>query len=321
MMGRILGNHPDVYTFKELHFFTKLWAPADTDQKLSFTKAHQLAIKLYCIDNHTYFFQKNCDRFAERAHQFIESLDKKNPTPLEIYAAFLDSCAGDNGKNIPCEQTPQYVYYIQEILDLFPEAKVINMVRDSRDVLLSLKKRWRSSSSLEREKKPLKVLIHTRIHYHSIFSSRFWVSACETAFQYTEEDRVYTVKFEDILKNPQNEIQKVCEFAGISFNPQMIEVPMKGSSLVWDRPDQKGIDKTRSQNWQQGGLNSTELFIIEKITGSTMQKMGYKPARISPNPLLLILYLLTLPVKTGLSFLYQLKDIKSMKEAVKRRLQ
>ena len=27
MMGRILGNHPDVFTFGELHFFGQLWSP------------------------------------------------------------------------------------------------------------------------------------------------------------------------------------------------------------------------------------------------------------------------------------------------------
>ena len=25
MMGRVLGNHPSVFTFKELHFFGTLW--------------------------------------------------------------------------------------------------------------------------------------------------------------------------------------------------------------------------------------------------------------------------------------------------------
>ncbi|WP_263786843.1 sulfotransferase [Salinibacter grassmerensis] len=27
MMGRILGRHPAVYTFHELHFFEQMWSP------------------------------------------------------------------------------------------------------------------------------------------------------------------------------------------------------------------------------------------------------------------------------------------------------
>ena len=32
MMGRILGNHQDIYTFHELHFFEELWSGHHDDQ-------------------------------------------------------------------------------------------------------------------------------------------------------------------------------------------------------------------------------------------------------------------------------------------------
>ena len=34
MMGRILGNHSDVFTFKELHFFGTIWTN-NSDKKLT----------------------------------------------------------------------------------------------------------------------------------------------------------------------------------------------------------------------------------------------------------------------------------------------
>ena len=46
MMGRILGNHPDVYTFGELHFFGQLWSPA-VSSKIDIQQAEDCKIILY----------------------------------------------------------------------------------------------------------------------------------------------------------------------------------------------------------------------------------------------------------------------------------
>ncbi|NIP95612.1 MAG: sulfotransferase, partial [Akkermansiaceae bacterium] len=43
----------------------------------------------------------------------------------------------EEGKRIPCTQTPRNVYYLREILGAYPDARVIWMVRDPRAVLCS----------------------------------------------------------------------------------------------------------------------------------------------------------------------------------------
>jgi len=51
-----------------------------------------------------------------------------------------------------------------------------------------------------------------------------------------------------------------------------------------------------------------------------MRKYDYDPAKVFPNPFLLLLYLITLPVKIFLTFVVHKKHFKNMKEAVKKRL-
>ena len=63
--------------------------------------------------------------------------------PTELFSAFLLYEALLNGKTIPCDQTPRNVFYIDEILKFYPQAKIINMIRDPRDVLLSQKRKWK----------------------------------------------------------------------------------------------------------------------------------------------------------------------------------
>ena len=48
MMGRILGKHPSVYTFGELHFFGQLCAPPFSSE-LPKEEIEELAAQLYCI--------------------------------------------------------------------------------------------------------------------------------------------------------------------------------------------------------------------------------------------------------------------------------
>ncbi len=95
---------------------------------------------------------------------------------------------------------------------------------------------------------------------------------------------------------------------------------MIDSSLILDRPEEKGIDRKRASNWRNGGLNSAEIFICQMIVADSMKKLGYRPVKSFPNPFALIFYLFTFPIKLFLIFLLDEKDIKNIKEVVKRRM-
>ena len=44
MMGRILGNNPNVFTFHELHFFEQLWSTRDSNRLFSKKKGEKLLL-------------------------------------------------------------------------------------------------------------------------------------------------------------------------------------------------------------------------------------------------------------------------------------
>src|SRR5215210_2934653 len=137
MMGRVLGQHPDVFTLGEIHFFEQLWSAQGGERSISRTEAARLAARLLCIQRDGYLNQSRPDRFYGEAERLLASLRPRDLVPAKIFEAFLVSEAKKNGKTVPCDQTPRNVFYIGEILALYPEARVINMVRDPRDVLLS----------------------------------------------------------------------------------------------------------------------------------------------------------------------------------------
>ena len=59
MMGRILDNHSDIFTFKELHFFGQLWFSEDQSKVLSQKQAVELCSRLLCIQEFGIFYHVN----------------------------------------------------------------------------------------------------------------------------------------------------------------------------------------------------------------------------------------------------------------------
>jgi hypothetical protein len=320
MMGRILGNHPSVYTFpNEIHFFENLWATEDADRGLSISEASDLAARLLCIANDRFFSQGDRRRFDEKARLIIQNVNGSTHYPASIYEAFLRYITAENKKTIPCEQTPGYVYYVREILSLFPDARIINMVRDPRDVLLSQKNRWKRRF-LSYKKPPRKAALRTWLNYHPISTSGLWNAATRATNVFADDKRVCVVRFEDILSKPREELQRICLFIGIPYQENMLDVPKVGSSLIADRPNQRGIDRERTANWRNGGLNSAEIFINQIITARRMRELGYAPVKVFPSPFALVFYVVIFPVKLFFSFLLHLRYIKNIKEAIERRL-
>jgi len=314
MMGRILGNNPLVCTFKELHFFEKLSTASDIDRKLNFQEAIDLASRLCFANKRTLKSRNDYKKYNKNAFDIIKRIPEDNFFPISIYTAFLKYTTEQAGKKISCEQTPGYVFYLKEILSLYPNAKIINMVRDPRDVILSQKKRWKRYY-----KHNLYLSARTWMNYNVITTSKLWTSAINNANAFKHHERVCFVKFENILENPEHEVQKICDFIGIDYSDNMLNVPMTGSSLIPDTPEKKIIDKTRTLNWIQG-LNQSEIFFIQKIALKNMKQNDYQPVKAIPNLLFMSFYFFLFPVKLFFAMFFHSIDIKDLSIAIKRRI-
>ena len=322
MMGRILGKHPGVYTFGELHFFGQLCAPPFL-LKLSRKMAEELASELLCIQREGYRTHGDSRRFLGEAQVFLERLTIYPETPASLFEAFLYHEAAENDKTIPCDQTPRNVFYIADILELYPNARVINMIRDPRDVLLSQKRKWKRRS-LGGSDLPIKELLRDWVNYHPITISHIWRTAVNAADGFAKHDRVISVYFEELLMHPERTVKSLCDFVGITYAAEMLQVPQVGSSVAADQPQQLGINPHRAHSWHSdtngGELSSAEIYLNEKINAALMEKHNYSPVSTQPNVASLMLHLLTFPVKLGGAFLFNLDRMKNIRETLKRRI-
>ena len=322
MMGRILGKHPSVYTFGELHFFGQLCAPPFSSE-LSQKMAVELASELHCIQREGYRTHGNSRRFVGEAQAFLEGLSTYPETSASLFEAFLYHEAAENDKTIPCDQTPRNVFYIADILELYPNARIINMIRDPRDVLLSQKRKWKRRF-LGGSDLPIKEMLRDWMNYHPITISHIWRTAINTADRFAQHDRVISIYFEELLRHPEATVKSVCDFVGTTYTDEMLQVPQVGSSVAEDQPQQLGINPHRAHSWHSnitgGELSSAEIYLNQIITAMLMKKHNYTPVSIKPNIASLGLHLLTFPVKLAGAFLFNLDRVKSIWETLKRRL-
>jgi len=315
MMGRILGNHQGVFTFKELHFFGTIWtnhSESDLDRKQQI----DLLSRLLCIEKNGLFQQDNISDFNNKASAILAN--KNVPNPLNIYELFLAKITSDNKCLIACDQTPKNMYYLSEILSYFPNAKVINMVRDQRDVLLSQKNKWKRRF-LGASAIPLSEAFRSYINYHPILSAKIWNSSLEYTAKFINNSRVRVVRFEDLLVEPIRIVKDLCQFLEIDFNKKMLKVPVIGSSTQQDVKNQFLIDSSKKEKWKNGGLNSAEIYLSQLVTNRMMKKFKYDVGRFQFPPMLTLFYLVTFPIKLILAFLFNIKRMGNIVEVIKKR--
>ena len=321
MMGRILGKHPSVYTFGELHFFGQLCAPPFSSETRK-EEIEKIASQLYCIQQEGYRTHGNPHRFLNEARTFLEGLTTYPETQAALFEAFLRHEAAKNDATIPCDQTPRNVFYIADILELYPKARIINMIRDPRDVLLSQKRKWKRRF-LGGSDMPMKETFRDWMNYHPITISHIWRTAVTAAEQFLQHKRVTSIYFEELLAHPEATVKGVCDFVGITYTHEMLQVPQVGSSVAEDQPQELGINPHRAHSWHgettSGELSSVEIYLNQTITAPLMKKHNYSPVSIQPNVISLVLHLLTFPVKLIGAFLFNLDRMKNIRQTLKRR--
>ena len=319
MMSRIIGKNRDVHTFQEIHFFEWMVSSQNLNKLISEDEATKLLNKLIGIQAESFYEQDDLSKYTEESKLIIISIEAQEYSAIDVYYQFLIYWTKKNNKMIPCEQTPKNLYYIDEILNNFDNAKVINMVRDPRSILLSQKNKWKRKFLGEQEM-PFFESLRAWTLYHPITIAKLWVSAINTTNSYNDSNEILTIKFEELLNNPVKYTKEICDYCHLDFNMEMLNVPQVGSSIGEDNPNEKGIDKSKSSTWEKGAISDTELYIMQKIAKKQMQELGYELKDIQPNYLYLAYLYISFPVKITMAILLNLGRMNNIIETLKRRL-
>ena len=176
------------------------------------------------------------------------------------------------GKSLFVEKTPSNVFFHKNILKLVPDAKVIIIHRDVRDVVASLKKRYQTlltnpevfSHNLETKKLDK--------DYNLVIDSHLWAKAAKS--EAAIKGQVTIVKYEDFVSNPETELKKLCSWLEIEFEPAMLSLKSRNSA---NQEEVKIAGVTdHSVGSYRKTLSAAEIAVVQKYAGKYLHEFGYE---------------------------------------------
>ncbi|HEU4718918.1 MAG TPA: sulfotransferase, partial [Bacteroidia bacterium] len=169
------------------------------------------------------------------------------------------------------DKNPMYYYFLREIREIFPEAKFIHLVRDYRGNIASHKK----------------VFLMKKVR--DIAWKWLWVNREIEALKKNMPGSFFTLRYEDVVANPGEEMKKICGFLGVDYSAEMISDHTEKIYPAFrnkkDAPGFGGIHASLfgkmspeiPDKWKKE-LSPGEILAAEKIDGDFGKKMyGYEP--------------------------------------------
>jgi Sulfotransferase family len=195
-----------------------------------------------------------------------------------IARIFLEEITRFSGGERPCVKFPVDVGHMPELLQWFPDGRIVHITRDPRAVAMSKTNdpfgtaprvsahpRW---GWLIRKLVPLMVVAQYR--RDSRLHQRFRESPNYKLFRY-----------EDLLADPKPTLQQLCAFVGAEFTERMAD-PAHGShehqpsSLTGKQ--QKAFDPRAAVRWQTR-ISRVDRWLITSLTKASMRRLGYDPEK------------------------------------------
>jgi hypothetical protein len=191
--------------------------------------------------------------------RLLQSLSQSDNTPKSIYEAILatqeEPYRGYGDKSGP------NLYFIDELLEWFPDGKVLHIIRDPRAVLSSQHRRLLSiiegkggSSGLVTR---LKKLCYSPIIVLYILTYWGYAVRVDRRLSRSHPENYLGIQFEELVTKPEETTKRVCQFLAIPWDPAMIAPPKRDSSYIDPSEGRKnmergtGMDREAMDRWRQ----------------------------------------------------------------------
>jgi len=252
LMAVMMDRHSRVAVPPETHFF---------EQVCPIHKAHQRAAPEILVDQ--YFRSRLSQKLKLARQELLDRLDGRKSSWADLFRVVLNTYAVNHCKELYGEKTPVHYKIAPQLLELFPQSRMIWMFRDGRDVLLSLSKvPWK---------------IHRILRVHAWEWRRSMEQMRQRQRQYP--DRIIEVKFENLLTNPEFELNRVCQFLGIEFEPRQMNPEISSDvvmlSILFRQYCALGaIDSSRIGGWKRG-FSPQQQSLLNSVMQPCLSQFGY----------------------------------------------
>jgi hypothetical protein len=199
----------------------------------------------------------------------------KAPTFSEAFRAILEKFAESQNRPRWGEKTPHNLFYVREILQDFPNAKIINVSRDGRDVAVE----------------QLRSAFGPRNAYSA---AKVWQRVEKTAAELRASLPATTwldVRYEDLVTNPKAVLTQVTDFLGEKFDPAQLEfyqapIAQRRGATRDHRPLGRPVTPEFVGIYKRY-LSAYDQSVFAMVAGEELRRAGYtdiaEPAAFTPE--------------------------------------
>ena len=261
LLQSILNSHPNIAIPRETTFFYLVEEYLSSNVVSSFSKNEVEKFWQWYTKKRKFTYLgleknniKNNFRIFKDSNNFKNVLD----------SVMLENLEKKNKKRWG-EKTPGHEEYLDNIFELYPNAKVIFMIRDPRSVYASLNNvPWNNQ-------------------FVSVIIKR-WNKSVKKLKTHSNDKRVLLITYEELVTNTIKTTIDICEFIGEKFTDKMIndrvnDIPDKNDKS-WTTTYEKNviskeIDGSSLTKWKTQ-LSKLDISVIETFTDQEIFNKFYK---------------------------------------------
>jgi Sulfotransferase family len=192
----------------------------------------------------------------------------------QVVARVYRAWASERGKARWGDKTPQYAADIPVLLDVFPDARIIHIIRDGRDVALSL--------------------LGTRFGAKNVFVAaqdwKYFVTAGRRAGASLARDTYHEIRYEALLAAPAETMAGVCAFIGEPFTDAVLRPALEGRHPNRHRVRLRSVEARRrgfmphrtaeivqanAGKWKRT-MSRADRVLFESVAGDLLATLGYE---------------------------------------------
>ena len=267
----ILGRHPEVHAGPESHLYPTIhgvvvsWGEHE----------RRWAEVLTRFDGLSGHAGAGLHRWIDRARlvQLLDAAQLRPDPPLEVaddlVAAVVDHYATRRrlaAGTVLVEKTPDHIRWAERILERFPDARVVEVRRDGRDVCVSMERRARRVAWLPTDRR---------------LQIDRWTDAIDLGLRLSVDPRFASrwlvVRYEDLTDAPNAEIDRLFAFTDVDASAALVDGIAAATHISRQRitGDGEHVRTGGVGDWRRY-FDRSDIELFERHAGELSRRAGYE---------------------------------------------